>query len=157
MANLTHNETQAYSWKPQVGNIQSSRGRRFGKAPSCVGSAAPTSPRPSTGYRTTTPSKRPVKPKIKCEQPECTRKSFNRPTDLRRHIKSKHRGEDTKIWCPAPNCLRNLACGLKPYAKVRKDKLLEHIRRKHRLEAGRPYWEYLVNIAARSYGVIGKQ
>jgi len=95
----------------------------------------------------------PTKPKIKCDNIDCSRWTFGRPTDLVRHINSVHGGEETYLWCPAPNCDRNKVYGQRPYSKARKDKLREHIRRIHISDDERrlwPIWFRQVDDAART-------
>ena len=68
--------------------------------------------------------------KLICTFPECSDVTFGRPTDLKRHREAFH--TNVVLWCPAFDCPRNADYGTDPFALIRRDKLMEHIRKMHK-------------------------
>jgi hypothetical protein len=63
-----------------------------------------------------------------CEQLGCEGQSFTRSADLQRHFLNKHAPAKPEYWCPIFGCDRSRSKG---NAFPRKDKMMDHLRKKH--------------------------
>jgi hypothetical protein len=70
---------------------------------------------------------------FRCCAPECNGRTFNRWGDFERHDNSFHLVRP-KLWCPISQCKRSECGGNKGFPAARKDKLMEHVRKKHGAE-----------------------
>jgi hypothetical protein len=70
--------------------------------------------------------------KFKCNMPmaRCSRATFGRMHELRRHYDTVHVAM-RQFWCVEPFCERTAAAGGKPFPRL--DKLRDHERKKHHL------------------------
>ena len=76
--------------------------------------------------------------KLVCSYPTCSGISFGRLMDLKRHHESFH--TNAVLWCPAFDCPRNAMYGDDPFPRIRRDKLMDHIRKVHKSDAERRCW-----------------
>jgi hypothetical protein len=65
----------------------------------------------------------------KCVNALCSRRSFKRPAELKRHYHTTHAVEKPEFWCEVMFCSRSAAAGNKPFH--RKYRLQDHIRKIH--------------------------
>ncbi|KAH7394375.1 hypothetical protein BKA66DRAFT_400147, partial [Pyrenochaeta sp. MPI-SDFR-AT-0127] len=65
--------------------------------------------------------------KYKCYQPACSGLTFGRLAELKRHHATRH--ERPKFFCPVDGCERSLKNGGRGFP--RKDKMVDHLERKH--------------------------
>lgn len=70
---------------------------------------------------------------FQCNNTACNNVRFNRWHDLERHDNTFHNGISV-LWCPNAECNRSKGPGHKPFPKIRKDKLKEHVRKMHGFE-----------------------
>ncbi|KAF2824778.1 hypothetical protein CC86DRAFT_266303, partial [Ophiobolus disseminans] len=67
--------------------------------------------------------------KFKCLEQRCSRKTFNRQAELRRHYDTTHAPRKPEYWCRVASCQRSHANGGYPFP--RRDKLRDHMRKVH--------------------------
>lgn len=82
----------------------------------------------------------PTQGPITCGYLECFGQTFGRVAELRRHERTFHSPSAILLWCPVLKCDRSEAYGTRPYASVRKDKLVEHIRKVHKSDEEKLNW-----------------
>jgi hypothetical protein len=74
-----------------------------------------------------------------CEQLGCEGQSFTRSADLHRHFLNKHAPLKPEFWCPILGCDRSRS---KDNPFPRKDKMMDHVRKKHQHYNGLDEYQY---------------
>lgn len=64
----------------------------------------------------------------------CRGKTFSRWTDFFRHYNGAHAPDKTVFWCPVADCSRHEGRRSRPFP--RKDKMMDHVAKKHGLVGG---------------------